>query len=357
MNDSNSKFAREDPAEAMAARWIARRDRGLSPSEQAAFQQWLDEDPRHVAAMRRPEINWDALGQLARRFPVKGATPDPDLLAPPRRSARWYWFPVLAAAAAAIALVYFGRAPAEEPKTVTYSNPGKSDHGQAIVRLEPARHVLEDGSVVELKALATVEVQYTRAERRVRLVRGEAYFDVAKNPSRPFRVSANQVTVQAVGTAFSVGLEPKEVSILVTEGKVRVDESPLAGVEKPRAPRELSALRAGQQGVFNLTGPLPNTLQPELEVRGMNPVEIDQALAWRHLQLEFTDLPLRDAVAEFNHYNQKQLVVADADTAAIPVGGIFRADYLAAFVSLLDKLGVTATEQGGQIILRKAHGP
>ncbi len=92
-----------------------------------------------------------------------------------------------------------------------------------MVRLEPERHVLEDGSVVELNALTKLDVQYTPTERRVRLVRGEAYFIVAKNPQRPFRVSANQVTVQAVGTAFSVGLDPKELSVLVTEGKVRVE--------------------------------------------------------------------------------------------------------------------------------------
>ena len=356
MNDSNARFSPEDPLEAIAARWIARRDRGLTQSEQVAFQQWLDEDPRHVAAMRRPELNWDALGQLARHFPLAGAEPDPNLFAPPRRSTRWYWFPALAAAAA-LAVVYFGRAPADEQKTVTYSNPGQSDHGQAIVRLEPERHVLEDGSVVELKARATVEVQYTQAERRVRLVGGEAYFIVAKNPSRPFRVSSNQVTVQAVGTAFSVGLEPGKMSILVTEGKVRVDEAPLAGVEKSAAPRELSALHAGQQGVINLTAPSPNAPGSEMEVKGLNVAEVDQALAWRHLQLEFTDLPLRDAAAEFNRTNQKKLVVADAETAAILVGGIFRADNLAAFVSLLDTMGVTATEQNGQIVLRKAHAP
>ncbi len=66
---------------------------------------------------------------------------------------------------------------------------------------------------------------------------------------------------------------------------------------------------------------------------------------------------MRDAVAEFNRHNPRKLVVADAETAAIKVGGIFRADNLAAFVSLLDRLGVSGTEQGGQIILRKTHAP
>jgi transmembrane sensor len=356
MNESDSKFSTEDPIEAMAARWIARRDRGLTQSEQTAYQQWLDEDPRHTVAMRRPELNWSALDQLAQHFPMEGTEPNADLLAPPRRRARWYWFPALAAAAA-VALIYFGRAPGDAQKTVTYSNPGRSDHGQAVVRLEPERHVLEDGSVVELNALATVEVRYTAAERQVRLVRGEAFFIVAKNPQRPFRVSANQVTVQAVGTAFSVGLDPKELSVLVTEGKVRVDEIPTGAREQPAAPRELSALHAGQQGVFNLTPPSPSGPAPEMEVKALTPSEVDLALAWRNLQLEFTNLPLSDAVAEFNRHTSKKLVVADAETAAIQVGGIFRADNVAAFVSLLDTLGVSATDQGGQIILRKAHAP
>jgi transmembrane sensor len=355
MSEPNSKFAPEDPIEAMAARWIARRDRGLSESEQAAFQQWLDEDPRHSAAMRRPEKNWQTLDQLARHFPVAGTAPDPALLAPPRRRLWLFWVPALAAAAA-VAWVFFARSPVE-PETITYSNPGPSDSQRAVVQREPARHVLADGSIVELNAHATVTVQYTPTERRIRLVGGEAYFIVAKNPARPFLVRAGRVTVRAVGTAFSVGLGQKELSVLVTEGKVRVDEAPAAAGETPAPPRELSALHAGQQGVFALTPPAsPTRPVPAMVVKGLNATEVDLALSWRNLQLEFTDLPLAEAVAEFNRHNRQKLVVADAETAALRVGGLFRADNVAAFVNLLGSLGVSAAEHDGQITLSKAHG-
>jgi transmembrane sensor len=355
MSEPNSKFAPEDPTEAVAARWIARRDRGLSATEQAAFQQWLDEDPRHSAAMRRPEKNWRALDQLARHFPVAGTVPDPALLAPPRRRFRLFWLPALAAAAA-VAWFFFAR-PSTGSETVTYSNPGPSGSQPAIVQLEPVRQVLADGSIVELNTHATVTVQYTPTERRIRLVGGEAYFIVAKNRQRPFLVRAGQVTVRAVGTAFSVGLGRTELSVLVTEGKVRVDEAPATANKTPAPPRELSALHAGQQGVFALTPPANSTRRaPVMEVKGLTATEVDLALSWRNLQLEFTDLPLGEVVAEFNHHNRQKLAVADAETAALRVGGLFRADNIAAFVSLLDSLGVSATEHDGQITLTKAHG-
>jgi transmembrane sensor len=81
-------------------------------------------------------------------------------------------------------------------------------------------------------------------------------------------------------------------------------------------------------------------------------------LFWRGPRLEFASLPLGEVVGEFNRYNQKQLVVHDAATAAIRVGGNFRADNVDAFIRLLDVgFGVSAFPVGGQIVLRKTHGP
>ena len=347
----------DESIEAIAARWIARRDRGLSESEQGAYEQWLREDPRHESAMVRPEKNWSALDQLAGQFSAQGRLPDPDLLAPPRRRSLWFWTPLLAAAAAVLALVYFGRFPASAQKTMDSSISARKGDRQAINHVVRERLTLEDGSIVELNARAKVNVQFTTAERRVQLERGEAYFIVVKNPERPFIVSANRVKVRAVGTAFSVGLGPETLSVLVTEGRVRVDEGLGPTDEKSSTPRELAALIAGQQGVINLAAARSTAERPEMKVLGLTPAEIDQALSWRSLQLEFTDLALGEVVTEFNRYNRQKLVVADAETAAIHVGGIFRADNVDAFVSLLDTgFGVSASAQGGVIILRKAHG-
>jgi transmembrane sensor len=94
----------------------------------------------------------------------------------------------------------------------------------------------------------------------------------------------------------------------------------------------------------------------ELQVHEVTPAEIERALSWQGLRLEFVDMPLGDVVAEFNRYNLRKLVVGDAKTAAILVGGNFRADNVDAFVRLLDSsFGVTAFQRGSAIVLRRTH--
>lgn len=345
MPDSVPLFRADDPVEAAAAQWLARRDRGLDPREQADYTAWLRESPSHEAAVNRLERTWEALDRLAIDPAFQSSPPNPDLLAPPRRRRLLrLWAPLLTAAAAALAaFVYFSR-PAEVAAPVAQ---------RTLIHPGPERLNLEDGSVVELKSGAKVEVKFTASERRVRLVRGEAYFSVAKNPLRPFIVSANQLAVRAVGTAFSVELAPREVSVLVTEGHVRVDEVLLPSGEVSSSPRELSALSAGQQGVIAYAA---ETTPAVVTVSEFTPAQIEQALFWRGLRLEFTGTPLSEVVVAFNRYNQKHLVVHDTVTGAIRVGGNFRADNVDAFIRLLDVgFGVQAFPIGGEIVLRKTH--
>ncbi len=344
MSPPDFSSASADAIESAAAQWLARLDRGLAEHEQAEFTAWREADLRHEAAFLRLEKIWGALDQVAR---LRSASPavEPDELAQPRRRARWIWAPLLAAAAAGV-LVFFSGNPARE------SHP----RPHAIVHPGPQRLALEDGSIVDLRPGARVDVKFTPAERHVRLLEGEAFFTVTKNPARPFIVSVNQVTVRAVGTAFSVGLDPQEISVLVTEGRVRVDE--IASAASATAPsRELSALAAGQQGVIALAADPASTRSLAVKVSQLPSAEIDQALAWQGLHLEFIEVPLGDVVADFNRYNRRKLVVTDEATAAILVGGNFRADNLDAFIRLLSAgFGVSAFPHGDEIVLRQVHG-
>ena len=357
MNEPDAKFSPDDSIETSAARWIARRDRGLTEEEQAAYLKWLRKDPRHEAALVRPEKNWSALDQLAGQISGQGGSPNPDLLAPRHRSF-WSWTPLFAAAAAAaVALVYFAGSPRSGPQPARAASAGNETKGPGLIRIEPQRLRLEDGSVVELNTSGKVTVQFTAAERRVRLERGEAFFTVAKNPQRPFIVITDRVTVHAVGTAFSVELGREDLSVVVTEGRVQVDESsgPHSALAAPA--RTLSALDAGQQGNFALAADSGPADRPKVTVTALTPAEIEHALSWRSLQLEFTDMTLGEVVAELNRYNQQKLVVGDGETAAIRITGTIRANNVDAFVRLLDfGFGVTAVPQGAGIVLRKTHG-
>ena len=337
-----------DAIEAAAAAWLARRDRGFTADDEAEFALWRFSDPRHAAAVARLEAAWTALDALRDFRPEARAHPDPDLLAGPRQ-AKVALFPKLAAAvtlaaAAALAVIFWWPpAPAETPPP-----------RQAIIHPGPERLTLEDGSVVELNKGARVDVRFTAAERRVRLVHGEALFMVAKDSGRPFVVGAGEVAVRAVGTVFSVALGQTNVAVLVTEGRVRLDQAPVRGDAAVVSPPEIPELVAGQRAVITTAvmagGPQRGTVQ----VSEITPAEVEQALSWQGMRLEFVELPLGEVVAEFNRYNRQKLAVGDAETAALLVGGNFRADNVEAFVRLLESsFGVTSSRRGDEIVLRK----
>ena len=352
-----------DPLEAAAGQWLARRDRGLTPTEQDDYLQWLRQDPRRGQAMARLEKAWGALDALAQWRPAHSATPNPDLLAP-RRPSRLYWLATTLAAAAALAMAGYLWIPG--PAREHPAAPRR----EAIIHPGPERQTLADGSVVELNQGARIEVHFTPGERHVRLVSGEAHFTVAKNPDRPFFVDTDKVSVRAVGTAFNVTLAKTEVAVLVTEGKVQVLEHPSLDPKAPPRfmrliPRRPIVLVGGQRTVVRLEAePAPREVIPgpvaapaAPVVQDVTPAEIERELSWQGIRLEFVDMPLGDVVAEFNRFNRQRLVVRDVDTAAIVVGGNFRADNVEGFVRLLEAgFGVQAESQGGnQILLRRAR--
>jgi transmembrane sensor len=336
-----------EPVGDTAAKWLARRDRFLNAAEQDAYLQWLRESPAHGAAITRLEKTWKALDQLKQWRPEHSPRPNPDLLAPKRsRSIRLIW-PVLLAASVAIVFTAVQWWPGAVDSTV---------HRQAIIHPGPERLMLEDGSIVELNAGAKVMVKFTPEERRVLLERGEAHFTVAKNPARPFIVSADKFSVRAVGTAFSVQLNREAVSVMVTEGKVRLDESTIANNRSIAASKELSHLVAGQQAVISTMVQEAAKDPVPVQIREVTPAEIERALSWQGLRLEFVEMPLRDVVQEFNRYNLRKLVIDDTQTGLIVIQGNFRADNVDAFVRLLDlSSGVTALPRGNDIILRQTR--
>ena len=334
-----------------ASVWLSRRDRGLAAAEQDAYLEWLYANPRHGRAIVQLERVWATLNKLEQWRPAHSKIPNPDLLAP-RKHSRLYWLSTALAAAAAVGMAFYVWSPSRTGSA--------GSHREAIIHPGPERLALDDGSIVELNAGAKVDVHFTPAERRVQLVRGEAHFTVAHNADRPFFVDTGKVSVRAVGTAFSVSLASTEVAVLVTEGKVQVTEQagpPLAGGLSAGSPGMSASdsptfLTAGQQVVISLAADAPAIPA----VQEVTPAQIEHALAWQGIRLEFVEMPLGDVVAEFNRYNRQKLVVGDAETAAILVGGTFRADNVDTFVRLLGTgFSITAFPHGDEIVLRKVQ--
>jgi len=209
---------------------------------------------------------------------------------------------------------------------------------------------LPDGSLVEMKPGTAVVVDYTPGERDVRLFRGEAQFTVAKNPNRPFVVTAGGVGVRAVGTAFDVNLSGPAVEVLVTEGRVQV----VAGAAGHALARPAASypIAAGHEATFSSDPAAP----PPRDVP-VTSAQIEDRLAWRPTLLSFTAAPLAEIVAGFNRHNRVQLVVADSPTGAIKLDLLaFHSNNVDAFVRLLEAdYGVRAAAAGDTITLSRTE--
>lgn len=343
--------------EAEAAAWLARRERGaFTPADATELAAWRAASTAHEVAFIRLEAAWKegarlkALGaglapgvipapadlrrSLSFRRRARLARPSPDSHSgTPHAQASahestgrraWHGYSALAAGAviAVVAVTWF-------------LSPSGSAYHTAVGGLQSVP--LIDGSKVTLNTDTDVRVSLSPRERRVDLERGEAFFEVAKDPARPFVVRAGSRRVVAVGTQFSVRREGDEVRVLVTEGQVRLESA--GGTSD--APVTLVA--AGNFARASATGTL---VAPEAQAEG------DAALSWRRGYLVFHETPLADAVAEFNRYNARRIVIEDPAVGSIRIGGNFRSTSSDAFVRLLaDGFPIEAHERGEEILL------
>ena len=321
-----------------AARWLARRDRGLTPAEQDAYVQWLTADPRHAEILAQHAAAFERMMQLYHWQPGQSADANPDLFAP-RRTLPWRrWSLSLAAAAALVlggVLLWREASPAVSP-----------EHPKSYLRVNE-RQALPDGSVVELKDGSRIVVEFSAVERRVQLT-GEAHFQVAKN-STPFVVVAGGVALKAVGTAFNVRLDAEAVDVLVTEGRVAVARVDSIGAGASSSERRTNAeqimasstptssvskgwseVATGQHSIVPLD---PAKL---LRIENVSTLEAGRLLNWRAPRLQFAETPLSEAVEEFNRRNAVKLVLAERELGTTLIGGTFRADNPEGFARVLE---------------------
>lgn len=337
----------EQRARREAAEWLTKHDRGLTAAEQDEFFQWLAADTRNGAWFSRHRESWRRLDAIADWRPEHGTEPNPDVLARPVRYAKWARPAVLTAVAAGLAVVagsFWLRVPQTAAVVATENGGGGYE-----------RRVLDDGSIAELNRGAEIEVNFTATERRVVLRRGEALFTVEKNPLRPFIVRARGVDVRAVGTVFNVRLDSSTVEVLVTEGKVQVAR-PLAAsaVALPSEPVPTVAapplVAAGERAVVSLAA------NAAPQIARTTDAELARLRAWQPQLLDFSSLPLEQALAELNRRNRVQLVLADPAKAQVPIVASIRSDNIEGFVSLVaTAAGLRAERRGDyEIVLLAA---
>lgn len=319
MKNSPSKRRQQRTIDDEAAGWVVLQERGLTAAEQDSFSEWLAAEPRHRVAFAEQRRSWEELDRLNGLQSCVGAVPDPKLLAPRpskmTRLARIALVPLALAAAFVVMVVYLGRQPVGSPVL-------------ADIRGMPTlceERKLSDGSLLALNRGAAVTVSFTAATREVRLDRGEAHFAVAHDSGRPFVVETAGVAFQAVGTAFSVLREQNSVTVLVTEGKVKVLRS---GAFASDATPVVSA---GQRAVVSLASNAPAPA-----ITSVSYTEIEECLAWKPRILDFDEATLAEIVAEFNRRNPVHLRIGDLALSGRRLSASIRSDNVAGFLKLLE---------------------
>jgi transmembrane sensor len=325
--------------EQQAADWLSRRERGFAPEEQAAFGNWLLDDPRHAAAARQMEASWRFLQKPLRAAQGAELLQEIDLLVSRRSRRRQQllgWSFAAFATAAVLVLTFVPFRPRETAAPIA----------QVSVREKPDRLELPDGSIVELNAQAEIVPDFSATRRNVQLVAGTALFTVAKDPTRPFVVTMRDVAVRAVGTEFCVQLDPKNVDVLVTEGRVIVERTASSGgvTEPPTA-----LVSVDHRVLVPLDAPAA-----VLQVQSASPQAIQRALRWRNQRFEFTDVPLNVVAQHFNQQNEQKLEI-DIQAAEVRVSGIYWLDDPEGFSRLIAaSAGLQAIPVSSRrIILRK----
>ncbi|MEN4904430.1 FecR family protein [Luteimonas sp. TWI1416] len=319
--------------EQAAAAWLLRQDNGpWSERDAAELETWLAQSAGHRAAYYRFKGAWQEVGRLQALLGQAGTAPEPvRAAAPPNVEVRTRRRRLPGLALAASVACVLGLA-----ALVQLSWSRGDVYATRIGALEAV--ALPDGSRLTLNTDSRLRVDMAGDDRRVRLRQGEAFFEVAKDPTRPFVVEAGDTRIIAVGTAFSVRRDGDDVQVVVTEGRVRI-ETAGGPDEVLQAPLLEAGMAARTQGDAVL-------------VRARSPVELAQDLSWRTGQLVFRDTPMAEAIAEFNRYNARKLVVEDPAVGALRVGGIFRATELDAFVSLIQQgFPVQARTEDDRIVL------
>jgi transmembrane sensor len=312
--------------ESIATHWLVKREGDVwTQADQVDLEAWLGDSTLCKVSFIRLDTVWQQTARLkALGVGVsKGFVPTRRIS--PRR--RRY------ATAASFAL-----APVVGTYLFLTQVQGRNLYTTPIGGLETVR--LADGSRVTLNTNTTIRVRLGRTQRRIDLESGEVYFLVARDQSRPFTVFTSKNNITANGTKFAVRRTSNDLQIVVTEGRVQLATT---GTPEPHHPA--TTLPAGT---------VARTVGSQVLTTRASEMEMEELLSWREGFVEFRNTTLTDAVAEFNRYRARKLLIADPSIASLRISGRFRCGNSEAFLWLLQKgFPVIAEEQKGHIVLKR----
>ncbi|MBY9068079.1 FecR domain-containing protein [Hyphomonas sp. WL0036] len=334
-------YDNQSAIEAAAASWDARlRNPDCSDAERARFRAWCDEAPAHREAFDRLQRAVVAMRSVAHHPEMRALR---DAALSERKDLRRGRM-ALAAASILIAAVC---APLALHQFGNSTGQGGTDADAAVLYATAIGQrtgiTLDDGSVITLNTDSQVSVDYSGTDRLITLLKGQAMFEVAKDPSRPFMVTAGNKRVVALGTTFDVRLNNSAVEVILLEGKVAVEAVSKA---KNTVPVSLAQMTSGERLVSSPATPMPNVTQ----------IDADKATSWRDGYVTFEDTPLSEALVEMNRYSAVQISGEAADLDELRITGVFRAGQQARFADTLQSyFPIEATRSGNKIVLKMSH--
>ena len=277
-----------------AALWTARLDRGLTPAEEEKLQAWLSSDERRIGAFARMR----ALSKSSERSVAVSADHQRELVtvrdAQPLNRRRLMQF---------AAVVFAGAAAAGGAFFIGHSYTRYSTRKGEVRTI-----ALADGSVITLNTASVISVNYSRDRRTIKLIDGEAMFDVVRDAARPFLVTADDLQVKVLGTIFTVrAIASLPAQVLVQEGIVEAH---------PSSSAQIARLSANMRGVV---------IAGSFATSTVSSAELQRQIAWREGRIVFAGESLADASIQFARYSDTRIVIDDADLALEEVSGSFRA--------------------------------
>lgn len=293
-----------------AARWVARLDGGtLTGDDRLELDAWLSV-PEHRDSYERHRESWDDASDTLRTLSQIPQIED----SAPRRRIRFSHVGAAIGLAAALAVAALGILPR-----------WRSTQTLATVRLQRSSFTFSDGSRAELNAQTSLSTDFSRGERLVRITDGEVYFEVARDPARPFRVETPTGTIAVLGTSFNVRIGAGGPEVTLLDGSIAVERKGGAA----------TTLVPGQQ------------LAADGSVRVLTSRELEAATAWRQGRIVLNGLTLAEAAGRFSTYHGTGIHVA-TEVAGLKLGGSYPLDNLQGFFRLIedDTLGLRVLNRG-----------
>ena len=291
----------------------------LSPEENRRFQEILSQDPVKQAQAEEFRKIWDSVGPAvdAKSYDLDAEwdlmqkkLPGRVTVSIPARSLLFYTTRIAAVLVVGLLLVfswlYVTRMAGTE---------------KIIADNHPVEVLLDDGTLVTVNRHSWIRYKkkFSLSERKVHLA-GEAWFDVAREPSRPFVIDAGTAMVEVLGTRFNVNAHKQSATVEI------IVKSGIVAVTPKQAPQEQIVLKAGNSGTYNKE-------KKELKlIPSSNPNKI----SWKTRELFFENSSLKEVADLVNKVYNTNLVIINQELASCPITVTFRDQSLEAVLHVLE---------------------